>query len=90
MSLALWVDSLSAEPQEGPEIKLPTLCGMQQHYRKKKIYIDIYTSASLTVWITANCGKFLKGWEYQTTLCLQTNLYAGEEAMVSTRHVTKD
>ena len=21
----------------------------------------------LTVWITANCGKFLKRWEYQTT-----------------------
>ena len=32
------------------------------------------TSASLTmlkyltVWITTNCGKFLKRWEYQTTL----------------------
>ena len=31
----------------------------------------------LTVWITTNCGKFLKRWEYQTTLpasweiCLQ-------------------
>ena len=22
----------------------------------------------LTVWLTANCGKFLKRWEYQTTL----------------------
>ena len=22
----------------------------------------------LTVWITANCGKLLKSWEYQTTL----------------------
>ena len=22
----------------------------------------------LTVWITTNCGKFLKKWEYQTTL----------------------
>ena len=22
----------------------------------------------LTVWITANCGKFLKRWEYQTIL----------------------
>ena len=22
----------------------------------------------LTVWITINCGKFLKRWEYQTTL----------------------
>ena len=23
----------------------------------------------LTVWIPTNCGKFLKTWEYQTTLC---------------------
>ena len=23
----------------------------------------------LTVWITINCGKFWKGWEYQTTWC---------------------
>ena len=23
---------------------------------------------TLTVWITTNCGKFLKRWEYQTTL----------------------
>ena len=23
---------------------------------------------NLTVWITANCEKFLKKWEYQTTL----------------------
>ena len=22
----------------------------------------------LTVWLTTNCGKFLKSWEYQTTL----------------------
>ena len=26
------------------------------------------TSASLTVWITTNSGKFFKRWEYQTTL----------------------
>ena len=30
----------------------------------------------LTVWITANCEKFLKRGEYQTT-CLLRNLYAG-------------
>ena len=29
-------------------------------------FID-YTKP-LTVWITANCGKFLKRWEYQITL----------------------
>ena len=36
--------------------------------RQKNIYfcfID-YTK-SLTVWITTNCGKFFKRWEYQTT-----------------------
>ena len=36
---------------------------------QKNIYfcfID-YTEA-LTVWITVNYGKFLNGWEYQTTL----------------------
>ena len=27
------------------------------------------TPKPLTVWITTNCGKFLKRWEYQTTLC---------------------
>ena len=35
---------------------------------QKNIYfcfID-YTKA-LTLWITTNCGKFLKRWEYQTT-----------------------
>ena len=35
---------------------------------QKNIYfcfID-YTK-SLTVWITTNCGKFFKRWEYQTT-----------------------
>ena len=36
---------------------------------QKNIYfcfID-YVKASLTVWITINCGKFFKRWEYQTT-----------------------
>ena len=29
----------------------------------------------LTVWITANCGKFLKRWEYQTTLPASREIY---------------
>ena len=41
----------------------------------------------LTVWITTNCGKFLKRWEYQTIL---RNLYAGQEAIVRTGHGTTD
>ena len=30
-------------------------------------FID-YAIKPLTMWITTNCGKFLKGWEYQITL----------------------
>ena len=48
---------------EEPEIKLPTSVGLskkQESSRKES------TSALLTVWITTNCGKFFKRWEYQT------------------------
>ena len=46
----------------------------------------------LTVWITTNCEKVLKRWEYQTatTICLLWNLCAGQEATVGTRHGTTD
>ena len=36
------------------------------------------------MWITTNCGKFLKRWEYPR------NLYAGQEATVRTGHGTTD
>ena len=35
------------------------------HFQKSICFIG-YAKA-LTVWITINCGKFWKGWEYQTT-----------------------
>ena len=36
---------------------------------QKNIYFCFTDYAkALTVWITTNCGKFLKRWEYQTTL----------------------
>ena len=45
----------------------------------------------LTVWVTINCGKFLKTWEYQITLpASERNLYAGQEARVRTGHGTVD
>ena len=35
---------------------------------QKNIYFALLTMPkTLTVWITRNCGKFLKRWEYQTT-----------------------
>ena len=36
---------------------------------QKNIYFCFLTMPKpFTVWITTNCGKFLKRWEYQTTL----------------------
>ena len=57
---------------------------------KKTNKIKTYTTVSLTmlkpltVWITTNCGKFLKRWRYQTTLPVSRNLYAGQKATVRT------
>ena len=42
----------------------------------------------LTLWITTNCEKFLKRWEYLT--CLLRNLCTGQEAAVRTGHGTID
>ena len=45
----------------------------------------------LTVWITTNCGKFLKEMGIQDHLtCLLRNLYARQEATVRTGHGTTD
>ena len=62
---------LDLKKAEEPEIKLPTSVGS---YKKQESFRKISTSAlltmpkPLTVWITRNCRKFLKRWEYQTTL----------------------
>ena len=34
---------------------------------QKNIYFCLIDYAKAFVWITTNCGKFLKRWEYQTT-----------------------
>ena len=55
---------------EEPEIKLPTFAGSlkkQESSRKISICALLTTPKPLTVWITRNCGKFWKTWEYQTT-----------------------
>ena len=35
---------------------------------QKNIYFCFIDYAKTFVWITVNCGKFFKRWEYQTTL----------------------
>ena len=74
------VFNLDFEKAEEPEIKLPTSDGWAKTRESSRI-----TSTSalltmpkpLTVWITRNCGKFWKRWEYQTAwpasseICMQ-------------------
>ena len=71
---------LVLEKVEEPEIKLPTsveLGKKQVSSRKASISALLIMPKPLTVWITTNCGKFFKRWEYQTTwpasweICMQ-------------------
>ena len=39
----------------------------QENSRKTSISALLTMPKPLTVWITINCGKFFKRWEYQTT-----------------------
>ena len=61
---------LVLEKAEEPEIKLPTSAGSskkQESSRKTSISALLTMPKPLTVWLTVNCGKFWKRWEYQTT-----------------------
>ena len=39
-----------------------------RQFQKNIYFCFIDYAKALTVWIITNCGKFLKRWEYQTTL----------------------
>ena len=61
---------LVLEKSEKPKIKLPTSAGLlknQESSIKSSISALLTMPKPLTVWITTNCGKFWKKWEYQTT-----------------------
>ena len=58
------------ENAEEQEIKLPTSAESsknQESSRKTSISALLTMPKPLTVWITINCGKLWKRWEYQTT-----------------------
>ena len=71
---------LDLEKAGEPEIKLPTSTGSlkkQESSRKTPTSALLTMQKALTVWITTNCEKLLKRWEYQTTwpasweICMQ-------------------
>jgi len=61
---------LDLERAEEPEIKLPASHWIIEKAREfqKNIYFCFVDYKKAFVWITANCGTFLKTWEYQTIL----------------------
>ena len=79
--------TLGSKEEDESEIKLPTFTGSwrrQQNFRKIATSASLRTLKPLTLQITANCGKFLKSWEYLT--CSLRNLYVGQKAAFRTRH----
>ena len=96
-TIKLQMFKLDLEKPEEPEIKLPTSVGSSKRHefqKKKKLISALLTMPKpLTVWITINCGKFWKRWEYQNTwrasweTCMQVRKQPGP---VSTGHGTTD
>ena len=81
---------LDLEKVEEPEIKLSTSIGSsekQESSRKTSVSALLTTPKPLTMWVTTNCGKFLKRWEYQTTwpaaweICMQVKKQQLEQDM---------
>ena len=66
----MWAENFQIlEKAEEPEIKLQTSSGSlknQESSRKISTSALLTMPKPLTVWITTNCGKFFKRWEYQT------------------------
>ena len=50
----------------GTRDQIANIC-WQESSRKTSISVLLTMPKTLTVWITTNCGKFCKRWEYQTT-----------------------
>ena len=60
----------------------------QESSRKTSTFALLTMTKPFNVWITTNCGKFFKRWEYQTSCA--ASWYAGQEATVRTGHGTTD
>ena len=71
----------------GTRDQIANICWIMEKAREfqKNIYFCFIDYAkALTVWITKNCGKFWKRWEYQTTwpasweICMQVRKQQSE------------
>ena len=84
---------LDLENTEEQEIKWPTSDGSlkkPESSRKTSTSALLTTPKPLTVWITTKCGKVLEMEIPDHLACLLRNLYAGQEAAITTRQGTAD
>ena len=83
---------LGLEKAEESEVKLPTFMEKAREFQKNIYFCFIdYAIKPLTMWITTNCGKFLKEIRIPDYLtCPLRNLYVGQEATVRTGHRTNN
>ena len=54
----------------GTKDQIANICWITEktrEFQKSSISALLTMAKPLTVWITINCGKFFKRWEYQTT-----------------------
>ena len=59
--------TVDLEKAEEPDVKMPTFIGSwrkQGNSRKTYTFASLIMLEPLTVWITTNCGNFLKRWKY--------------------------
>ena len=85
--------TLDLEKAEEPEIKLLTSIGSlkkQESSRKTSTFALLTMTEPLTVWITTNCGKFFKRWEYQTNWPSSWEICMQVKKKVRTGNGTKD
>ena len=68
---------LNLEKAEEPEIKLPNIHWIMEKVMEfpQNIYLCLIDYTEAFVWITTNCGKFLRRWDYQTTLHVSWETY---------------
>ena len=83
---------LELEKAEEPETRLPISTGSSKKQESSgKISISAFDyTKSFDVWITTNCGIFLKLETSDHLTCLLINLHAGQEAALRTGHETTD
>ena len=82
---------LGFEAVEEPKVKLPTSVGSQRKQGNfRKTLTSLTMVKPLTVWITTNCGKFSKRWEYQVVLFVSCKTCMKVRKQVRTLYGTTD